>query len=124
MRSSIRSLASSARWTRSTASAVGLLTRLTRARVRVVDDPLRLVLGLLLDLGGAPLGGLDDPAHLVGGGGRQRRRAAALAALQLLDGVGDLAQVALDLVGVIAAAGCREVVSLDEMAVQFHGSPL
>ena len=55
--------------------------------------------------------------------GRTFTRAAALGALELGYGVCDLAEVPVDLIGVVAPARSREVVSLDEMPVQFQDAP-
>src|SRR5439155_9531005 len=99
---------------------VGLLARLAGALGGVLADAAGLALGLRLDLAGALLRRLDDRADLIGGRCRERRGRGLLLALELADGVGDLAQGTIDLVRLVAAAGCREVVSLDEVTVQFQ----
>src|SRR5947199_227197 len=74
-------------------------------------------LGVADDVGGSTLGGVDDRAHLLGGRRRQRlarppRRLGGLG-LQLLDLRGDPAEMALDCVGVVAAAADGKVLLLD-----------
>ena len=123
-RSSTLWVASSAAWTRSSASR-SAFSRVSRARSLASSTIRRAsALGAVGDLGGAALGGLDDAADLLGGLGCERGRAALGLALELLDGLGDLAQVAVDLLRVVATPGGREVVALDEVTVQFHGSDL
>ena len=64
------------------------------------------------------------PRTCSAAGGGQRGRAALGLALELVDGLGDLTEVPVDLVGVVAPPNGLEVVSLDEVTVQFHGSDL
>ena len=59
-------------------------------------DLVGVVLGLALDLGGARLGGLDDRADLLAGGCGERLVAPAGGPLELLDLVGERAQVGVD----------------------------
>src|SRR5207302_97676 len=99
---------------------VGLLARLARLQGRIRRDPAGLALGLRLDVGGALLSRLHDRTHLIGGRGGERRWRGLLLSLELRDGLRDLAEVAVDLVRVVSAPRRREVISLDEVAIQFQ----
>jgi hypothetical protein len=103
--------------------------RSTRSRgARLGEDALRLLERLagvlacaLLDLAGARLGHCDDRLHALGGNARDGRLLECRR-LQPLDGLGDLAQVAIDLVRVIAPPRGWEVASFDVVALELHGS--
>src|SRR5207248_10945460 len=88
----------------------------------VLADPPRLGGGTLLDLAGALLRGLHDLANLFGGGTRYAGGRGLELGLQLRDCVGELAQVEVDLLLVVAAPRDREVLALDVVTIQLHAS--
>ena len=74
---------------------------------------------------GAALGGLDDRAHLLRGrtrDARRFRRPLLGLALEVVDGVRQLAEVLVDLVGVIAATGRWEILTGDVPAIELHAA--
>ena len=101
---------------------VRALARLARAARGVLGHAPRLLVGVLLDLGRALLGGLHDLAHLLGGGARHAGRGGLELGLQLGDRVGELAQVKVDLLLLVAAPGHGEVLALDVVTIQLHAS--
>jgi hypothetical protein len=101
---------------------VGTLARLARAPRRVVSQAPCLGVGALLDLAGALLGGLHDLANLLRGRARHARRRGLQLSLELGDRVGELAQVKVDLLLVIAAPRNREILALDVVTIQIHAS--
>src|SRR5690349_13345097 len=85
-------------------------------------DVARLVLGLALDVGGRGLRGLHDRADLLAGRGGEGLAASAGGALELIDLVGQGLQVAVNRVRVVAPAPDGEVLLLDALSVQRHGT--
>jgi hypothetical protein len=91
-------------------------------RVRLGADALGVGLGVALDRGGALLGGLDDGPHLLGGRGGQGGAAATLGgARERVDLVGQLREVLVDGLGLVAPPADGEVLLLDRLTVQGHG---
>jgi hypothetical protein len=82
---------------------------------------LRLALRLRADLGGALLGGVDDAAHLLGRrGGHGEGIAVPGGALTLLDPVGDLAEVVVDLHRIVPPSSRGEVRPRDEPTLELQ----
>jgi hypothetical protein len=80
----------------------------------------RLRARLRAELVGARLRGLEDRADLLGRARGEARRGRVGGATHPLDLVGEAAQMRIDRRRVVAAAGGREVASLDVVAVQAH----
>jgi hypothetical protein len=101
---------------------IGARPRAAGIGLGLVAHPARVRLGALLDLAGAALGGLDDRPDLLGGGpGHAGVRRPLRLAAQVLYRVRDLAEMRIHLIGVVSAAGGREVFSGDVSAIKLHG---
>ena len=104
---------------------VGVGAGLSGLVARLCGQLLCLAPSLGLDVAGAVLGGLDDRPHPLGGGRRDgcaSRLAPGPGALELLHGLCDLAEVAVDFVRVITPARGREIRPLDELTLQLQAS--
>ena len=122
-RSSIERVASSTLLTCSAAWAsararVSLASRSAPSRTRLASRS-----ACCFDLAGAALGGLDDGADLLGSGAGDAPvgRPFGGGAAEVLDGVGDLAEVRVYLVGVVTTTGSGEVLTGDVSAFELHG---
>ena len=92
------------------------------SRAGLGADLAGLVLGLALDVGSAGLGGLDDRPHLLAGRRGQRFVAAAGGALELVDLLGERVQMGVNRLRVVAPPPDGEVLLLDALSVQRHGT--
>lgn len=99
--------------------------------LRLSGHAVRLGARAGLDLRGTALGSLYDRAHLVGrdagepsDAGLAGALALRLSALELVDGLGDLSQVAVHLFGVVAPSRLREVCALYLVSLEVQLDPL